>query len=77
MLATLLVVCLVYDSPAVHPRVGAEEKQFLLSFQLQSQSKVILMLILKDICYMKNHFLFLLFRFVILFKTEAKSYSVG
>ena len=42
MLATLLVMCLVYDSPAVHPRVGAEEKQFLLSFQLQSQSKVIL-----------------------------------
>lgn len=40
MLATLLVVCLVYDSPAVHPRVEAEEKQFLLSFQLQSESKV-------------------------------------
>ncbi|XP_046436871.1 sialin-like [Daphnia pulex] len=39
MLATLLVVCLVYDSPAVHPRVEAEEKQFLLSFQLQGESK--------------------------------------
>jgi hypothetical protein len=31
---------LVYDSPAAHPRVDAEEKQFLLSFQLQTESKV-------------------------------------
>lgn len=40
-MATFLIVCLVYDSPAVHPRVDAVEKQYLLSFQLQSQSSMV------------------------------------
>lgn len=38
MVASFLIVCLVYDGPAKHPRVDAEEKQYLLSFQFQSQT---------------------------------------
>ncbi|KAI9555754.1 hypothetical protein GHT06_018269 [Daphnia sinensis] len=38
-MATLLIVCLIYDGPAKHPRVDAEEKQYLLSFQSQISTK--------------------------------------
>ncbi|XP_045027408.1 sialin-like [Daphnia magna] len=38
MVASFLIVCLVYDGPAKHPRVDAEEKQYLLTFQFQSQT---------------------------------------
>lgn len=40
VLWSLAAIFLIYDTPMSHPRIGAEEKQYLLSSKMESENKV-------------------------------------
>ena len=40
VLWSLVALFLIYDSPALHPRVDVAEKQYLLSFQTVRKTRV-------------------------------------